>query len=456
MCAVHLLAASGLSRGFHGKQVKEQNSAIVVGAGITGLTAALLLSKKNISVTLYESDSVHGGMLAPVCFDGFELDRGSHRVHPEAHPLLLKLTAEADWRHKERRGTLILNRRRLPYPLDPIRFIAGLGFLSSISMAYGWLRRPNALRQTVRWEKERKEVAVDEGFESFVVRRVGRSAYRRFYEPYARKVWGIEPKDLSQTVAKQRVSTTNPAQSIFKKSQRQFLYPASGMSSLIELLRKKNEDAGVQINLDTPFKLSDAENKPTFYTGHLHSVVPDSQLSYRGLYLVYLVVEQKCLDDTDTWYAPETRYWFGRVSQPAQFSELLGRPEQRILCVEIPEGNWGAQQDFTKQAQELVHQLRDAKILKTPGPILDIRQVFLPQVYPMYRRDWVHEQRRALMYLAQRGKIYPCGRQGLFLHCNMDQAVATAEAAVKHYLSGGSPMSWVTQCQNFADFRVRD
>ena len=40
--------------------------------------------------------------------------------------------------------------------------------------------------------------------------RVGGPAYEAFYRPYAEKVWGIDPTELSQTVAKKRLSTTAP------------------------------------------------------------------------------------------------------------------------------------------------------------------------------------------------------------------------------------------------------
>ena len=212
---------------------------IVVGAGITGLSAALLLAQSGHVVDVYEASEQPGGLLAPIVHDGLPLDRGSHRVHPEAHPLLVELTREARWQWRQRAGKLVLNGRHLGSPLDPLRFVAGLGMRTSFAMGLRWLRQPQALRRTLRWESDRRDVDRDEGFERFVLKRVGAAAYHQFYEPYARKVWGIEPSDLSQTVAKQRVSTSNPAGSILRKTERHFLYPEHGMASLINLLRKK-------------------------------------------------------------------------------------------------------------------------------------------------------------------------------------------------------------------------
>jgi UDP-galactopyranose mutase len=433
-----------------------QQPVTVVGAGIAGLSAALLLARSGQRVTLYEASQQAGGLLAPIMHDGLPLDRGSHRVHPDAHPLLVELTHEARWQSKQRSGTLILNGRHLGYPLDPIQFVLGLGLSTTLTMGIGWLKRPQALKRAMRWESDRRQVDHDEGFESFVVKRVGRAAYERFYEPYARKVWGIEPCDLSQTVAKQRVSTSNPASSILRKTERRFLYPEQGMASLIDLLREKVESAGVQLVTGEHRVPSAGNNGPVFHTGHLSDIAPNCSLTHRGLYLVHLTVPEDSLGPTDTWYAPETKYWFGRVSQPAQFSDALAQPGRRVLCVEIPEGQWGPDQDFSQQTGLLMDQLHEARILKRPIEPLAFQQTFLPRVYPMFVRGWVEEQRRALEEVAQQGPIFPCGRQGLFLHCNMDQAVATSAAAVEHWLAGRDAKSWTQRCQGFADFRVRD
>ncbi len=431
-------------------------SAVVVGAGITGLSAALLLTRRGIPVTVHEAEQQAGGLLAPINHEGLSLDRGSHRVHPEAHPLLLELTEEAQWQWRKRAGTLVLKGRHLDYPLQPLRFLWGLGPRTVLQMGAGWLTRPTAFRRTLKWEADRQDLNEDKGFERFVIERVGRAAYQQFYEPYARKVWGIDPKELSQSVAKQRVSTSNPARSVLKKSEGRFLYPKFGMAALIQLLRRKLEQAGVEIVMGSSRKAALAHGGPVFHTGHLSDLAPEANLHHRGLYLLHVTVPADCLDDTDTWYTPERKFWFGRVSQPARFSTAFEHPKNRVLCLEIPEGQWGRKMDFTGRIETVMTQLREAKITARTVEALNVIQTFLPRVYPMYTRGWIHSQRQALRDVAKAGNIYCCGRQGLFLHCNMDQAVATADAAVEHWLKGGTPQEWAERCQVFADFRVRD
>ena len=90
----------------------------------------------------------------------------------------------------------------------------------------------------------------------------------------------------------------------------------------------------------------------------------------------------------DTYYAPEERYWFGRVSEVKNFSEALGRRGETVLCLEIPDARLGPDVDYTARVPALVDQLRDANILRgSPMPGV-VAQRHLPRVYPV--RVWLN------------------------------------------------------------------
>ena len=437
---------------------------LVVGAGISGLSAAVLLARAGRPVHLWEQAPQPGGLLAAVQFQGVPCDRGSHRVHPESHPLLRELTAAEEWLERPRRGRLVLGGRTVGYPPSPASFFRGLGLRTSASMAMGLLMRPGALDAFRSWERDRGAVPdEDEGFEAFVIRRVGRSAYQRFYRPYVEKVWGMEPSEISRTVAKQRISTSAPLQTfrraLSRGSQDQtFLYPRLGMVSLIERLGQLADQLGVERYSGQRFDVSsDASSyHSVLFSGHLSHLVPAAGLDHRGLYLLHLSFPAGLLPDNDTWYAPESSFWFGRVSQPARFSPALQSAGQDILCVEIPEGRWGPSRDFLSDLDTIVDQLVDAEVLPAPVAPIAAQQTWLPRVYPLYRRGWFSRWQDALQEIAARGAIYPIGRQGLFLHCNMDHCVHIADEAVRHVLSEGSAADWATRCLDFLDLRVRD
>src|SRR5262249_53420252 len=144
----------------------------------------------------------------------------------------------------------------------------------------------------------------DVGFESFVKARVGEAAYLAFYKPYAEKVWGIEPADLSQTVAKKRISSASPlrffrsltgrALAIASGSPRlgpdSFVYPRGGTSSIAAFLEARLAALGVHVEHGRSFHESDAFGKTALFAGDIASLVPAPGLEHRGLYLVYIAL----------------------------------------------------------------------------------------------------------------------------------------------------------------------
>ena len=353
----------------------------------------------------------------------------------------------------------------MSYPPRPAAFVRGLGARATLSMAWGFMTRPRRVAAFHSWEKDRGQLPEhDDGFESFVVSRVGKAAYERFYQPYVEKVWGLDPKEISQTVAKQRASTSTPLQTFRRamtrnaKVDRQFLYPEQGIGTLIAGLRSLAEEAGVSIKTQrTCDKDTDFRNfQRVFYSGHLSDLVPGSGLSHRGLYVIYLAFPRGVVEANDTWYTPEGQYWFGRVSQPSRFSPALQAERSDVLCVEIPEGRWGSGQDFTESLDQLTNQLFKAGILREVCSPLDATQIWIPKVYPVFHRGWYRQWKDALDEVGKLGEIFPIGRQGLFLHCNMDHCVRISWEAVEHVRASGSSASWRQRCPEFLDLRVRD
>jgi len=449
------------------KALHNQEKVLVVGAGIAGLSAALLLARAGKKVEIWEAAKQGGGLLAPVDFCGIACDRGSHRIHPQSDPILLELTSSEEWRERPRKGKLILNQRHIPYPPSPLKFLKGLGPMAALDMGLGFVLRPNSLRRFTHWEMERSKMPLeDEGFEEFVLQRVGKGAYERFYRPYAEKVWGEEPAKLSRTVAKQRVSTSAPWQTLLGALQKPkknrssvFLYPRRGMTGLLQSLRYKVEEAGVQMRYAKRFSVesfSELDFGAVFFSGHLSDLVDSAPLKHRGLYLLHMSFPTGTVGEEDTFYSPEKDYWFGRVSQIERFSPDLRVSGKNILCVEIPEGRWGSQQDFTKDPQPLLEQLQKAQIIREGASLLDIKQTFIPRVYPIYRRGWFQDWKNAMQVLQEHQRIWPIGRQGLFLHCNMDHCVRISQDAVSHLLEGGNGTSWIQKADQYLDLRVRD
>lgn len=422
----------------------------VVGAGVAGLAAALALRARGVACEVFEASRHAGGLLAPVSFRGLPCDRGSHRVHDDAWRTLPAEVRSLAWDRVPRRGVLVLGDRHAPYPIAPIGFARAIGLRGLAAMALGIVaaRRPS----------ERGDDAPDEGFEDFVAARVGRAAYERFYRPYAEKVWGLDPRDLSRTVARQRLSSASPLRALVDgRAPQRFWYPRHGMASLVEALLAACAREGVPVRFEAPVtERASLDADRVIYTAPLGELAGEPRLTHRGLYLVHLALAPGSLGDADTWYVPDARYWFGRASQPARFSAALATPGEEVLAVEIPEGRWGDAVDFTARADELLAQLRDAGIVRGRCAPTAVQQTFVRGVYPLYRRGWREVWRAAMGTVRAMGDVLPAGRQGLFLHCNLDHAVATGRDAAKHLADGGGAGAWVDGCARYLDLRVRD
>ncbi len=436
-----------------------------MGAGVSGLYAALLLARAGRRVRVIERGARAGGLAGAETFRGVPCDLGSHRLHPDAlsRPLFQEIHRDRPFLFRPRRGALLFGGRRVPYPPTAAAMVRALGPRASLSLIAGLARGSGG------WD--RGPGGEDVGFARFVRDRVGAPAYEAFYRPYAEKVWGLDPDELSQTVAKKRVSTTHPWRLVEgalgrairaalgrrEETLAGFVYPAGGMHEITGWLEARLEALGVPVETGRAFDPAEPRPATTLYAGDLRDLVP-TPLEHRGLYLVYLALPIPRAGEPETYYAPDARFWFGRVSEPQNYAPALARPGETVLTVEIPEGRWGTQEDFASgdRLRELLRQLADAGIVPGGMRPLEARQRFVPGVYPLYRRGWIAAWRRAMRQIAALGGVIPFGRQALFLHCNLDHCADIAADAARHVASGGTVEAWIARAETYLTLRVRD
>jgi len=414
--------------------------AIVVGAGVAGLCAAWRLGAAGWQVELKERSGVAGGLAAARPVDGVACDLGAHRLHRAALAVaaVRELAAEAPLCERPRRGRIIIGGRHLPYPLSVPALVGALGVRRGARFALGFVRAP-------RW---RDLGEGDAGFEQFVVARVGRAAYEAFYLPYARKVWGLDPAELSQSCAKQRVSTAAPWRALAGGAET-YLVPTGGFDAWIAALVARAVRAGARLTLGAAD--GDADADAVVFTGHLGARAQAPELGHRGLALAWLRTDAR-LGATDTWYCPDADLPFGRVSHVGRFTAAPGA--EGLLCVEVPQG--AGPPDPALDPASLGEALASAGILPRGAAVTGVGRAWLPAVYPLYRRGWRASWRRAVDAVCGDGRTWPAGRQGLWLHCNLDHAMATAEAAAAAIVRGDAAARWPDQAARFLDWRVRD
>jgi protoporphyrinogen oxidase len=206
-------------------------TAVIIGAGPAGLTAALeLLRRTDVRPIVIEASDAVGGISRTVNFNGYRMDLGGHRFFSKSdwvmnwwqeilplEPAAAAASATISYRNAHRTldvqttpatcadaDKVMLLRRRLSriyflrkffdYPLKlNVATVANLGPLrfTRVCLSYVWAslfpRRPET------------------SLEDFLVNRFGRELYRTFFKSYTEKVWGVPCEEISAEFGAQRI-----------------------------------------------------------------------------------------------------------------------------------------------------------------------------------------------------------------------------------------------------------
>ncbi len=168
----------------------------VIGAGPAGLTAAYLLSKNEIDVTVLEADPVYvGGISRTTTYKGFHFDIGGHRFFSKSKAVedLWTEILPNDMLQRPRSSRIFYGGTFFTYPLKPFEALLKLGIFQSLLCVISWLK---ARLFPVRSPRN---------FEEWVSNQFGRRLFNTFFKSYTEKVWGMSCKEISADWAAQRI-----------------------------------------------------------------------------------------------------------------------------------------------------------------------------------------------------------------------------------------------------------
>src|SRR5256886_9974267 len=115
----------------------------IIGAGPAGLTAAYLLAKNKVGVTVLEADPVYvGGISRTARYKGFHFDIGGHRFFSKSKAVddLWNEILPDDMLDRPRSSRIFYDRKFFTYPLKPFEALLRLGIFRSILCVLSWLK----------------------------------------------------------------------------------------------------------------------------------------------------------------------------------------------------------------------------------------------------------------------------------------------------------------------------
>ena len=444
--------------------------------------AAYRAARAGHRVALLERSDHLGGAAGSRTVAGMRVDLGSHRLHPTIEPRILEELRRlmgSELQSRPRNGRIRLGGRWIAFPLragDMLRHCPpGMALGVTRDMVLGPLRRPR-----------------EDTFAEVLRAALGPEICERFYFPYAHKIWGTAPEELSGEQARRRVAAASPARILRRvlargaEGKRTFLYPRRGYGQIVESLAVAARAAGADILTGaevTGVALESGRGRVILADGRVlegrrvwstlplpalaamatpgpsaAAVAAAEGLAFRSMLLVYLVLGTPRYTPYDAHYLPAGTTPVTRVSEPRNYRDGDDPPEVTVLCAEIPcdpgDALWEAGDDALRALA--VAGLVEAGLPRPP--VTGVEVVRLRHAYPVLRAGFEERFARLDAWAAGQPALLTLGRQGLFVHDNAHHALAMAWAAVDCLRPDGGfdAAGWAAARERFAAHVVED
>ena len=167
-------------------------SVAIIGAGITGLTAAFYLKRKGVPVVVYESGARPGGVIRSLRKDGFLAESGPNTLL-ETSPKIAQLIRDAglaarrlDTDPKAETRYVVRDRRPVAMPTSQLGIFTSE--LLSVRAKFALVREP--------FVPARRD-GVEESIAEFVTRRLNREFLERMVDALVAGIYAGDPGKLS-------------------------------------------------------------------------------------------------------------------------------------------------------------------------------------------------------------------------------------------------------------------
>lgn len=452
--------------------MKRGKDAVVLGAGLTGLTAGRVLATAGLGVTVLEKAPSVGGLARTIVRGPFRFDLGGHRFFtrdPKVDGLVRSVLGE-ECLTVPRSSQIHLRNRYIDYPLKPLNALSGLGAGTALRIVLD-----HAAERVKARFGSRKAVSL----EDWVVRNFGRTLFDIYFKEYSEKVWGIGCDSISMDWMAQRIQGLSLGAALrnafFRRSGEgirtltdKFLYPPHGIGTLSDRLKEDiGRDNEVLCNVQVSrvchesFRVKSVvvrEGPKTFeIEGRFFiSTVPltelvrmldprppaeilgaAARLRYRDLVVVAVMLNRERVTDQSWLYFPARAIPFGRIHEPTNWSARMAPEGKTLLVAEQfcfrDDETWKASdEELAGRTIESLHGLG----LISRRDVVDSAVLRVPKAYPLFEVGYAENCRTIRDHMRRFRNLLPAGRGGNFSYYNMDHAMASGMEAAERVIRG--------------------
>ena len=466
----------------------------ILGAGPAGVAAAYALTKNGqANVEVLEVAPGAGGNSSSFRIEDIWCDYGSHRFHPVAEPNVLadvKTLLGDDLLLRPRHGRIRLGGKWIHFPLKP------LDALLRLPKKFGFSLMADSFLKPLR-----KKTTGPRTFSSILYDGLGPTIANNFYFPYVKKLWGIDPDLLAVKLAERRISSGSVGKILLKMLRMlpglgdattgKFFYPREGFGQITQVMKSKAETNGAAFQFNTAITRIEHENQQvtamwtregdretrhetdqilstiplTTLVGLMDPPAPDSviqaaqSIRFRGMILLYLVLETDQFTEFDAHYFPELSIPISRMSEPKNYNASSEPKGVTVLCAELPADpgdQWWEMSDEDLGAHFCDWLASVGLPVNVPVRRCETRR--LAQAYPVYDLDYEGHFNTIDQWLLDMEGLLVFGRQGLFAHDNTHHAFAMAYGVADCIDENGvvDGAKWARYREEFSHHTVED
>jgi protoporphyrinogen oxidase len=459
----------------------KRNNFVIIGGGITGLSAAYFLVKAGKKVTVLEKNPYLGGISSSFKHSDFVLDIGPHKLYsqiPGMMDFFQNILGDDTLKVKKKNSIYIMDK----YFSFPISLKNMIGNISGKTIA-GALNISLGVPGTFFSKKEAKN------FEEYFHKGFGKNFYHLMFEGYAKKVWG-DPQKLSVELAKKRIPIESIphlfSQIISKKEKKTsadfFYYPKNGIIEVCQKLSEYIKSNGNAIILNTEVKKITCKNKIVqeitikqknkltkikgdylISTAHINDLADMmnlnakdlcNNLKYSDIILVYLFMNQERALKDNWVFFPDSSVRFNRISEQKSFSEFTVPKDKTVICAEItlpPGRNIHEKEIFDM----VIKDLKKSGLVKTDTIYHHIIRRE-KRVYPIYDLTYKENLTKIINEINKVKNMVSIGRYGLFNYNNMDHCIDMSKKVVDAILDNKEKKDWDKLTKYFDTYRIVD
>jgi protoporphyrinogen oxidase len=447
--------------------VRPGERVVVIGAGPGGLTAAYLLAKAGIAVTVLEGDEVVGGIARTAQYKGYRFDIGGHRFFTKIAPVeaLWREVLGAEFISVGRLSRIYYDGKFFDYPLKAMNALRGLGPINAVRIVLSYVHarlRPSK---------------VEDNLEQWVTNRFGKRLYQIFFKTYTEKVWGIPCSEIRAEWAAQRIQGLSLARAILSAAAinrrstaiktliHHFDYPRLGPGQMWEMTRDRVVAMGGKVlmrHLVTAVEVADGrvvavrartpDGEVRFGADHVISTTDvrslvaaldppapaavrtaGEGLRYRDFLTVALMIDRAKLFP-DNWiyiHSPDVKV--GRIQNFNNWSAAMVPDAGTSTCLGLEyfcfegDGLWtSADRDLIALATQ---ELRSLDLIGD-ATVFDGTVVRMRKAYPTYDGEYREHLDTVRAHIDAIANLHCVGRNGMHKYNNQDHSMLTAMMTV--------------------------